>query len=65
MNLIFFPEEFLNFAADEKYAYSAKNHESRIMNQGIKFIEAENIDPKDKEAGRRALEKLVEIATGK
>ena len=30
-----------------------------------KVIEAENIDPKDKEAGRRALEKLVEIATGK
>src|SRR3989339_182390 len=26
-----------------------------------KVIEAENIDPKDKEAGRRALEKLVEI----
>jgi trigger factor len=29
-----------------------------------KVIEAEKIDPKDKEAGRLALERLVEIATG-
>ncbi len=38
------PGEFLNFAADEKYAYSAQNHVSRIMNQGIKFVEAKKIE---------------------
>ncbi|MFA5777371.1 MAG: UDP-N-acetylmuramoyl-L-alanyl-D-glutamate--2,6-diaminopimelate ligase [Parcubacteria group bacterium] len=38
------PEEFLKCSAENKYGYATMNHESRIMNQGIKIIKAENIE---------------------
>ena len=38
------PEEFLACNSKLKFGYSANNYESRIINQGVKVIEAENIE---------------------
>ena len=38
-----FVEEFLKYPADEKYGYCLRNQESRIKNQGMNIVRAENI----------------------
>lgn len=37
------PEDFLKYGKD-KFGYSVRNHEARIMNQGTNLIKAENIE---------------------